>query len=102
MSTTRPLWSFFVPTTTASKVRKISVAAPFLLFVASANAVLSKQGYFRATLADEDKDVSDRINRRGYVALPNGEMALVHPRVNTDFSLRGVLRAFVESVNPMP
>lgn len=102
MSTQRPIWSFFVPTTGASKVRKLSVAAPLLLFLGSADAILAKQGYFRAKLADEDKNVADRINRRGYVALPNGDMALVHPRINTDFSLPGVLRAFVEAANPMP
>lgn len=102
MSAQRPVWSFFVPTTGASKMRKLSVAAPLILFGLSCDAVLSKQGYFRGQLADEEQTVADRIHRRGYVALPDGQMALVHPRINTDFSLRGVLRSFVEFVNPMP
>jgi hypothetical protein len=102
MSVRRPAWSFFVPTTAASKIRKVSVAAPLLLFVASADAILCKQENFRANLADEDIATTDRINRRSYVALPNGEMALVHPQINTDFSISGILRQFVETLNPMP
>jgi hypothetical protein len=102
MTVRRPLWSFFVPSTSASKVRKISVAAPLLLFVFSVDAILAKQEHLRGKLADEDADVADRIARRSYVALPNGEMALVHPKINTDFSIRGILRQIVETFNPMP
>ena len=102
MSVNRPLWTFFVPTTTASKVRKFSVAAPLSLFLLSVAGICAKQGYFRARLADEGADVTDRISRRAYVALPNGEMALVHPKINTDFSIIGIVRAFAEGLNPMP
>ncbi len=102
MTVRRPLWSFFVPTTASSKIRKISVAAPLLLFVFSTDAILAKQENLRGKLADEDANVSDRINRRSYVALPNGEMALVHPKINTDFSIRGIFRQLVETFNPMP
>ena len=102
MSVRRPLWSFFVPTTAASKVRKVSVAAPLLLFGLSADAVLAKQGYLRGKLADEEPDVTDRINRRAYVALPNGEMALVYPNIDTDFSLCGIMWQLVDSLNPLP
>ena len=102
MSVRRPVWSFFVPTTLAAKVRKVSVAAPLGLFALSAAAVLAKQAYFRAALADEEAGVCDRITRRAYVALPNGEMALVHPRINTDFTVCGIVRQFAESLNPMP
>ena len=98
----RPLWSFFVPTTSNSKIRKIATAAPFLIFLASADAIVTRQENYRGSLAEEDAATCDRINRRSYVALPNGEMALVHPKINTDFSIRGILRQFVETFNPMP
>ena len=102
MSVRRPIWSFFVPTTAASKIRKVSVAAPLLIFIASTEAILAKQENCRINLADEDIATSDRITRRSYVALPNGEMALVHPKINTDFTFSGILCQFVETFNPMP
>ncbi len=91
-----------MPTTAASKVRKISVAAPLALFALSATAICCKQEHLRGTLADEAADVTDRINRRAYVALPDGRMALVHPKIDTDFTVSGVFWQLVDAVNPLP
>eukprot|EP00672_Neobodo_designis_P026743 CAMPEP_0174850496 /NCGR_PEP_ID=MMETSP1114-20130205/19611_1 /TAXON_ID=312471 /ORGANISM="Neobodo designis, Strain CCAP 1951/1" /LENGTH=102 /DNA_ID=CAMNT_0016084957 /DNA_START=43 /DNA_END=351 /DNA_ORIENTATION=+ len=102
MSVRRPLWSFFIPHTFEANVRRVSVAAPTILFGLSACAVVAKQSYFRPTLAEEDAATSDRIDRRAYVALPDGRMAQVHPRVDTTLTLGGLWESTKESLSLLP
>ena len=102
MSVRRPLWSFFIPHTTEANLRRVSVAAPTILFGISAAAVVAKQSYFRPTLALEDEATADRIDRRAYVALPDGRMAQVHPRVDTVMTLGGLWESTKETFSLLP
>jgi hypothetical protein len=102
MSVRRPLWSFFIPHTPEANLRRVAVAAPTLLFAISGCAVVAKQTYFRPTLAEESEATSDRISRRAYVALPDGRMAQVHPRVDTVLTLGGIWESAKESFSLLP
>lgn len=102
MTIKRPVWSFFIPRTGASMLRGTAQRAPALMFAASATALLLKQSYYRPQLIDEDANTWDRIERRSYVALPDGRMALVYPVIMPDVSLKGLWYAFVDSLNPLP
>nr|CCC91101.1 conserved hypothetical protein [Trypanosoma congolense IL3000] len=98
----RPLWSYFVPTTWASKLHRVSYHAPLLMFGVSAFALVARQSYYRGALADEDDKTCDRIDRRAYVALPDGRMALVYPIVDTQLTPTRALLALFDMINPMP
>jgi hypothetical protein len=102
MSVKRPVWSFFIPSTLYANVRRVAYFAPHILFALSATAVVLKQSNYRATLADEDAQTADRIDRRAYVALPDGRVAQVHPYVNMDFTLCGLWGAFKETFSMLP
>lgn len=102
MSVRRPLWLLFVPATASSQVRRVAFAAPFLMFGAAALAINGKQSYVRHSLADEKEGTSDRVERRGYVILPDGRAALVHPRVDTDFTLAGIWSSVKETFSLLP
>lgn len=98
----RPLFTYFLPGSISSRVRRISYAAPTILFVGSALAILSKQSYFRTALADESADTCDRIERRSYVALPDGRMALVYPIVYPDVTPAKLWEALQETFSLLP
>lgn len=102
MSIRRPIWSFFIPTTPEARIRRVSVAAPTILFGISTFAILAKQGYYRPTLAAEDAQTWDRIERRAYVALPDGRMAQVHPRVDMDLTICGIWNSIKETCSLLP
>lgn len=102
MSVSRPLWSFFIPRTPTATLRGAAFAAPTILFGVATTAIVLKQSFYRTSLLDEDAATWDRIDRRAYVALPDGKMALVFPIVHADTSLCGMWRALKSSVNPMP
>ena len=102
MNIKRPLWSFFIPATPYAQLRRISYHAPHILFGLSAAAIVLKQSEFRPKLEDESPTTSDRIERRAYVALPDGRMAQVHPYVNVDFSPAGIWQAFKETFSMLP
>lgn len=102
MTIRRPLWSFFVPTTPEARIRRVSVAAPTILFGIATAAIVAKQGYYRPTLAEEDPQTWDRIERRAYVALPNGQMAQVHPRVDMDLTVCGIWNSLKETFSLLP
>lgn len=98
----RPLFTYFLPSTLTSKVRRVSFAAPTLLFAISAAAILSKQSFYRTSLDDESIDTWDRIERRSYVALPDGRMALVYPVIYPDVSVAKLWEAFKETMSLLP
>jgi hypothetical protein len=98
----RPLFTYFLPGSFASRVRRISYAAPTILFAGSVLAILSKQSYFRSTLAEESVETTDRIERRSYVALPDGRMALVYPVVYPDVTPTKLWEALKETVSLLP
>jgi hypothetical protein len=102
MTVRRPIWSFFLPATPFAQLRRVAYHAPHILFAFSAAAVVLKQSNFRPRLADEAADTSDRIERRAYVALPDGRMAQVHPYVNLDFTPSGLWAAFLETFSMLP
>ncbi|CAM40431.1 conserved hypothetical protein [Leishmania braziliensis MHOM/BR/75/M2904] len=98
----RPLWSLLLPQTYTSRVHALAFHAPTILFMISVCAIVSKQSYYRSNLADEDPKTYDRIDRRAYVALPDGRMALVYPIVDTQTSLTRTVMSFMDAVNPLP
>lgn len=102
MSTKRPVWSFFIPRTPTAVLRGVAFSAPTVLFGVAGTAIVLKQSFYRNSLIDEDAATWDRIDRRAYVALPDGKMALVYPVVHADTSLCGMWRAVKASLNPMP
>lgn len=98
----RPLFTFFLPSTMISRLRRVSFAAPVILFGVSAGAIVSKQSYYRTMLDDEAFDTCDRIERRAYVALPDGRMALVYPIVYPSVSPCTVWEGVKEMFSLMP
>lgn len=102
MTLRRPVWFWFIPQTTDARIRAVSVAAPTLLFGITTAAILAKQSYYRASLAEEDAATWDRVDRRAYVALPNGRMAQVHPRVDTDLTVGGMISSVKETLSLLP
>ncbi|ESS69157.1 succinate dehydrogenase cytochrome B subunit [Trypanosoma cruzi] len=98
----RPFWSYFVPSTYTSRIHRWAYYAPTLMFGVSTAAILMRQSYYRSSLADEDENTCDRVDRRAYVALPDGRMALVYPIVDTQVTPTRVILSFLDSINPMP
>lgn len=98
----RPLWSYFISSTPSAQLRRVAYAAPVLLFGISAAAIVRKQSVVRNALYDEAATTADRIDRRAYVALPDGRMAQVHPYVNVDFTVSGLWNAFKETFSALP
>jgi hypothetical protein len=98
----RPIWSFFLPSTPFAQLRRVAYHAPHILFALSASAIVLKQSNFRSKLDDETTDTTDRIERRAYVALPDGRMAQVHPYVNVDFTPSGIWGALCETFSMLP
>lgn len=98
----RPLWSFLVPATYTSRVRSIAFSAPFWMFCIASMAILNKQSHYRTNLSDEDNKTYDRIDRRAYVTLPDGRMALVYPIIDTQVTFTRTVMAFLDAVNPFP
>jgi hypothetical protein len=98
----RPLWSLLLPQTYTSRLHAFSFHAPTILFLTAVCAIISKQSYYRSNLADEDARTFDRIDRRAYVALPDGRMALVYPIVDTQTSFSRTVISFLDAVNPFP
>lgn len=101
-SVKRPLWKFFLPATYTSRVHGFAFYAPFWMFLIATNAILLKQSNYRNTLAEESPETFDRIDRRAYVALPDGRMALVYPIIDTQVTISRVLLSFLDAVNPFP
>ncbi|KAK7195447.1 hypothetical protein NESM_000471900 [Novymonas esmeraldas] len=101
-SVKRPLWSVLLPQTYTSRVHAFAFHAPTLVFVLAACAIISKQSHYRTNLADEDHATYDRIDRRAYVALPDGRMALVYPIIDTQTSFTRTVMSFLDAVNPFP
>lgn len=102
MSVRRPIWGVFIPTTVTAKLRTASFAAPTLLFGLASTAIVLKQSFYRNSLHDEEAATWDRIDRRAYIALPDGRTALVHPRIDSRLSLCSLWSSFKEMVNPLP
>ena len=102
MGVNRSYWTYVTPATFAARMRRVSVAAPTLLFALSASALLAKQSYRRVNLSEEDAATDDRIDRRAYVALPDGRMALVHPAINAHLTFGHTVKSLKEFFNPMP
>ena len=102
MSVRKPIWSFFIPTTAAAKVRTASYATPAILFAITCSAVQAKQMYYRNDLHSEAEATHDRIERRGYVALPDGRMALVHPQVDARITVANLGYSLWDAINPIP
>ncbi|ORC90784.1 succinate dehydrogenase cytochrome B subunit [Trypanosoma theileri] len=98
----RPLWSYLVPLTYTSRVHRLAYHAPKLMFGVAATAILMRQSYYRSSLADEDEKTFDRIDRRAYVALPDGRMALVYPIIDTQMTPTRVVLSFLDAINPLP
>ncbi|KPA83368.1 putative mitochondrial hypothetical protein [Leptomonas pyrrhocoris] len=98
----RPLWSLLLPQTYTSRLHAFSFHAPTFIFLAAVCAIISKQSYYRSNLADEDVKTFDRIDRRAYVALPDGRMALVYPIIDTQTSFSRTVISFLDAVNPLP
>ncbi|CCW61562.1 unnamed protein product [Phytomonas sp. EM1] len=98
----RPLWSFFLPATVSSRLRTIGYNSFMLMFFISSAAILNSQSYYRSKLLDEDEKTCDRIDRRAYVALPDGRMALVYPIIDTQATFTRTVLAFLDSVNILP
>lgn len=98
----RPLWRIFVPTTGAAKLRTFAYYAPFSLFGIATYAILQRQSHYRTNIADESPETFDRIDRRAYVALPDGRMALVYPCIDTQMSFTRSVMSFLDAINPFP
>ncbi|CCW68135.1 unnamed protein product [Phytomonas sp. Hart1] len=98
----RPLWSFFLPATIGSRFRTIGYNSFMLMFLISSAAILNRQSHYRAKLSDEDEKTYDRINRRAYIALPDGRMALVYPIIDTQTTFTRTVLAFLDTVNILP
>lgn len=98
----RPIWRAFVPTTCAAKLRSFGYYAPLWMFGISTYAILARQSHYRNSLADEAPETYDRVNRRAYVALPDGRMALVYPIVDTQMSFTRTVVSFLDALNPFP
>ena len=104
-------------TTPHTQVRTVGSHARYLLFAACAYGVWQKQKYYRASIADEDVKTHDRISRTSYVRLGDGRLAQVcqeypharpndptqvYPVVHTDTSPCGLVRAVIDTFNPLP
>lgn len=98
----RPLWSFLLPQTYTSRMHSMAFYAPTMMFLLATAAIISKQSHYRTNLADEDINTYDRIDRRAYVALPDGRMALVYPIIDTQTSFSRTVISFLDAVNPFP
>ncbi|EPY41670.1 hypothetical protein AGDE_02254 [Angomonas deanei] len=72
------------------------------MFCIASISILVKQSYYRANLADEETKTYDRIDRRAYVALPNGKMALVYPIIDTQSTFSRTVISFLDAINPFP
>ena len=96
------LWRTVVPQTAAARMRSVAVAAPTLLFGITCVAILLKQSYHRPKLADEDPRTADNIDRRAYIALPDGRTALIHPAINTNLSPAGIVRSWMDTLSLLP
>lgn len=102
MTIKRPLWRIFVPTTCAAKLRTGAAYAPLCIFGAATYAILQRQCHYRQSLGNEESETYDRINRRAYVALPDGRMALVYPIIDTQMSFTRTVMSFLDAINPFP
>ncbi|KEG14881.1 succinate dehydrogenase cytochrome B subunit [Trypanosoma grayi] len=98
----RPLWLYLVPSTYTSRMHRLAYHAPMLMFGVATTAIVMRQSYYRSSLSDEDENTFDRIDRRAYVALPDGRMALVYPIIDTQVTPTRVVLSFLDAINPMP
>mmetsp|Transcript_46288 Transcript_46288/g.53629 ORF Transcript_46288/g.53629 Transcript_46288/m.53629 type:complete len:104 (+) Transcript_46288:46-357(+) len=98
----RPLFTYLLPTSFMSRVRRVAYAAPALMFGISAAAIISKQSFYRTNLDDEFIDTWDRIERRAYVKLPDGRNALVYPVVYADVSPSKLVESLFETFSMIP
>lgn len=98
----RPLWSFLLPQTYTSRLHTLAFHAPTIVFLTAICAIVSKQSFYRTNLADEDAVTFDRIDRRAYVALPDGRMALVYPIIDTQTSFSRTVMSFLDAISPFP
>lgn len=98
----RPFWSYLVPGTYTSRIRSIANNSPLIMFLLASTAILTRQSYYRTNLSDEDVATYDRIDRRAYVALPDGRMALIYPIVDTQLTLTRTCLSFLDVINPLP
>jgi hypothetical protein len=72
------------------------------MFGVSSMAIVLNQIHYRNELSEEKYDTHDRIDRRAYVALPDGRMALVYPVITPDVSLPSLWRAAKEMLSLLP
>jgi hypothetical protein len=98
----RPLWSYFLPQTPAARLRTVSAAAPGIMLTIGAAAIIMKQAPWQGSAEASPAAAWDRVERRAYVALPDGRMALVHPKVDVDASVRGLFNSLWESCTLLP
>lgn len=98
----RPLWSFLVPVTYTGRLRSMAHNAPLWMFMIASTAILLKQSNYRNTLSEEDPNTYDRIDRRAYVTLPDGRMALVYPIIDTQVTVTRTVISFLDAINPFP
>ncbi|RNE99824.1 succinate dehydrogenase cytochrome B subunit [Trypanosoma rangeli] len=98
----RPFWMLFLPSTYTSRIHRWAYHAPTLMFGVATAAILMRQSYYRSSLDDEDENTCDRIDRRAYIALPDGRMALVYPIIDTLVTPTRVVLSLLDAINPMP
>lgn len=91
-------WRMLYPTTFNGMVRSLGSQARFLLFGLALYSLYKKEEYLSPT----EGAMFDRIDRRGYVRLPDGRLAQVNPQISTDLTPAGIWQTFKEMINPLP
>jgi len=91
-------WRVAYPKTTAATVRTLGSRARYAMFGAALVALWNKE----ALLRDTEGPIFDRVQRKGYVRLPDGRLAQVNPQIDTDLTPSGMWQSLKETLNPLP
>ena len=70
-------WRPFVNLPIPARLASVSAYAHYYVFALSVVALLATRYHQRTSLASEHSSVADRINRKGYLILPDGTAAQV-------------------------
>eukprot|EP00996_Jenningsia_fusiforme_P004181 NODE_4985_length_734_cov_58.400000_g4627_i0.p1 GENE.NODE_4985_length_734_cov_58.400000_g4627_i0~~NODE_4985_length_734_cov_58.400000_g4627_i0.p1 ORF type:complete len:143 (-),score=28.38 NODE_4985_length_734_cov_58.400000_g4627_i0:245-673(-) len=87
------------PQTLPGRLRGVSSRVKYIFFGIAAWSLHRQDQMLRA--ANEGASF-DRIQRKGYVRLPDGTLAQINPQIDTDLSPSGMWQTLKETLNPVP
>eukprot|EP00668_Euglena_longa_P011136 GGOE01013515.1.p1 GENE.GGOE01013515.1~~GGOE01013515.1.p1 ORF type:complete len:143 (-),score=12.87 GGOE01013515.1:379-807(-) len=86
------------PTTTQATIRTLGSKARFALLGVALISIYKQDAHLRPT----EGAFFDRVQRKGYVRLPDGRLAQVNPQIDTDLTPRGIWNTVKDTLNPVP